>query len=87
MNPRILQKFLWGDFYYSGKKIYKKPPSTSSKEMFVQFVMEPLVKEYNKLFHNEMTTNSAEYKQARMKIKELFSKWMPMEKGILSMVV
>jgi len=55
--------------------------------MFVQFVMEPLVKEYNKLFTYDMVVNTTEYKDARNKIKNLFSKWMPMEKGILSMVV
>lgn len=55
--------------------------------MFVQFVMDPLVKEYNKLFSNDMIANSVEYKDARNKIKALFSKWMPVEKGILSMVV
>ena len=55
--------------------------------MFVQFVMDPLVKEYNKHFSSEMVFNSAEYREARQKIKALFSKWMPMEKGILSMVV
>lgn len=29
--------------------------------MFVQFVMDPLVKEYNKLFTNEMVVNTKEY--------------------------
>ena len=89
MNPRELQKFLWGEFYYSSanKKIYKVAPTASSRPMFVQFVMDPLVKEYNKLFTGDMLTNSAEYKQARTKIKELFSKWMPMEKGVLAMIV
>ena len=54
--------------------------------MFVQFVMEPLVAEYKKGFSGDMT-NITEYKEARNKIKNLFSKWMPMEKGILGMVV
>ena len=49
--------------------------------------MDPLVKEYNKLFSGDMLTNSSEYKEARSKIKALFTKWMPVEKGILSMVV
>jgi hypothetical protein len=37
MNPRILQKYLWGEFYYkaSDKKILKKAPFADSKEMFV----------------------------------------------------
>jgi ribosome assembly protein 1 len=25
MNAGALSKFLWGDYYYYGKKIYKKP--------------------------------------------------------------
>jgi len=45
MNPNILKKFLWGKFYYkaSDKKIVKSPPNPDSQEMFVKFVMEPLV--------------------------------------------
>ena len=54
--------------------------------MFVQFVMEPLIAEYRKAFSGDMS-NYTEYKEARNKIKTLFSKWMPMEKGILGMVV
>jgi ribosome assembly protein 1 len=23
MNPRVLQKFLWGDFYFAEKKVFK----------------------------------------------------------------
>lgn len=54
--------------------------------MFVQFVMEPLVAEYRKAFSGDMTSTT-EYKEARNRIKSLFSKWMPMEKGIMGMVV
>ena len=54
--------------------------------MFVQFVLEPLIGEYKKLFAGDMS-NTVVYKEARMKIKTLLSKWMPMEKGILGMVV
>lgn len=89
MNARALQKFLWGEYYWSTsqKKILKVPPSSDSKPMFVQFVMEPLIKEYKKFFTFDMVVNTAEYREARMKIKNLFSQWMPVEKGILSMVV
>lgn len=55
--------------------------------MFVQFVLEPLIKEYKKFFTEDLVVSSPEYKGARMKIKTLFSKWMPVEKGILGMVV
>ena len=59
MNPRRLQQYLWGDFYYHGKKIYKKPQTANGKEMFIQFVMDPLVKEYNKLFTYDLQSSSA----------------------------
>jgi hypothetical protein len=64
MNPRALQKFLWGSYYYSTseKKIKKMPPNPESKEMFVQFVMEPLTKEYKKFFNSDIVVNSAEYR-------------------------
>lgn len=55
--------------------------------MFVTFVMDPLVKEYKKLLTPDLVSNTPQYREARMKIKNLFSKWMPMEKGILGMVV
>ena len=89
MNQKVLMKFLWGEYYWSQskKKIFNKPPTSESKPMFVQFVMDPLVKEYQKLFSSDMTKNSQEYRDARTKIKALFSKWMPVEKGILSMVI
>jgi len=35
MNPRVLQKYLWGDYYYSNKKVTTKPPSESSRPMLV----------------------------------------------------
>ena len=49
--------------------------------------MEPLVKEYKKHFSVDMVVNTPEYREARNKIKETFRKWMPMEKGVFSMVV
>lgn len=37
MNPRILQQYLWGDFFYSSteKKIYKTAKYENSRQMFV----------------------------------------------------
>lgn len=37
MNPKALQKFMWGKYYYiaSQKKIVKVPPRDDSNEMFV----------------------------------------------------
>jgi len=56
MNPNVLKKFLWGKFYYKSveKKIVKTPPTSESKEMFVQFVMAPLVAQYRKYFSEEI---------------------------------
>lgn len=89
MNARALQKFLWGEYYYraSDKKIFSKPPTAESKPMFVQYVLDPLVKEYKKLFYDGIVVNSVEYREAKTKIKNVLCKWMPVEKGILSMVV
>ena len=60
MRPKALVQFLWGKYYFktSEKKVVKKPPSDNSKEMFVQYVIEPLVKEYRKLFSEEMLANT-----------------------------
>ena len=61
--------------------------------MFVTFVMDPLIKEYKKFFTKEngesvlMQNTNAEYREAKMKVKNQLSKSMPVEKGILSMVV
>lgn len=50
MNPNVLKRFLWGKFYYkqSEKKIVKSPPNPDSEELFVKFVMKPLVQLYLK---------------------------------------
>ena len=55
--------------------------------MFVQFVLEPLIAEYRKHFATADTSSSVEVKEARSKVKAQLTKWMPMEKGILGMVV
>ena len=45
MNPKALNKFMWGQYYYVSKekKIVKVPPREDSNEMFVQYCMQPLV--------------------------------------------
>jgi hypothetical protein len=35
MNPRALQKFLWGEFYYADKKVTRKPRNDKHRPMFV----------------------------------------------------
>jgi hypothetical protein len=49
--------------------------------------MEPLVNEYRKHFTEDLVVNSVEYREAKTKIRAQLSKWMPVEKGVLSMVV
>jgi ribosome assembly protein 1 len=87
MNPRVLQKFLWGEHYYSEKKVYRQPRHDRHRPMFVQFVLEPLLAEYRKHFDVIDNSSAVEVKEARIKVKNQFTKWMPMEKGILGMVV
>jgi ribosome assembly protein 1 len=87
MNPRVLQRFLWGEYYYSEKKVCRQPKHDRHRPMFVQFVLEPLLAEYRKNFDVIDVSSAVEVKEARMKVKALFTKWMPMEKGILGMVV
>jgi hypothetical protein len=56
MNPNVLKRFLWGKYYYkaSEKKIVKTPPNNSSQEMFVQFVIGPMVQQYRKFYTQEI---------------------------------
>ena len=56
MNPNVLKRFLWGKFYYkqSEKKIVKSPPNHDSEELFVKFVMKPLVQLYLKHMPQEL---------------------------------
>ena len=78
---------MWGDFYFSNKNITKVPPSQNSKIMFVQFIMDPLVEKYNKIFSKEVMKNTAHIREAHSKIKEKLSKLMPTEFGIFKMVI
>jgi ribosome assembly protein 1 len=87
MNPRVLQKFLWGEYYYSEKKVFRQPRHDRHRPMFVQFVLDPLLAEYRKHFDVIDSSQAGEVKEARIKVKAQFTKWMPMEKGILGMVV
>lgn len=88
MNPRALLRFMWDQYYFdpSTKKVSKTAPSHDSKEMFVQFVMQPLVDRYNKFFNEEVVQSTSAIKEAHGKIKEKLGKLMPMEDGVLKMV-
>lgn len=72
MNSFALEKFLWGKFYYisSEKKVVKRPPNENSQEMFVQYIMSPLVQQYRKFFDVEKLAETAELKKAHMLIKD-----------------
>lgn len=89
MVPKVLLKFIWGEYYYdpSEKKISKTPPGDNAKIMFVSMIMNPLVERYNKFFDEETKHNTALLREKHSVVKEKFSKLMPMEHGILKMVV
>ena len=89
MNPGALLKFMWGEYYYdAGKKtISKTPPGANTKIMFVAMVMTPLVDRYNKFFDETTKHNTSLLREMHQTVKEKFSKLMPMEHGILKMVV
>ena len=55
-NPYILKNYLWGTYYFkpSEKRVVKQPPTAKSQEMFVQFVMGPLVELYRRFFTDEI---------------------------------
>jgi hypothetical protein len=84
---KVLQKFLWGDYYYSEKKVFRKPCHDRHRPMFVQFVLDPVIGEYRKHLQDADVSSATEVREARTKIKNQLCKWMPMEKGILGMVV
>lgn len=69
MNPRVLQKFLWGEYYYSNKKVTRIPVNDKQKPMFVQLVLEPLIAEYRKHLDPIDTSSQVEVREARAKIK------------------
>lgn len=89
MNARTLQKFMWGEYYYSPseKKVSQTPPAKLSQVMFVQFIMEPLIAKYRKCFSEEVLQSAALTREAHVKIKERLHKLMPTEQGIFKMVI
>lgn len=91
MNPRALCKFLWGEFFYSpaDKKnpIKTKPINDKSQPMFVSLIMNPLVERYKKNFDEKTAASTALVREAHAKIKEALQQFIPMEEGILRMVV
>lgn len=79
---------MWGQYYFNAKekKVVKKPPTDSSQEMFVQYVMQPLVERYRKNFTSDVINNTALRREAQAKLKEKLSKFLPMEEGIMRMI-
>ena len=88
VNPRALKTFLWGRYYYNKKeqKIQKTPPRKESQEMFVQFVMAPLVEAYRKNYNNDIIGDKVKMREASKKIKEIFQKRFPVETAVLNMI-
>lgn len=89
MNGKALLKFMWDPYYYNAanKQVSRNPPTTSSKVMFVQFIMDALVDRYLKFFNPEVIHNTVKCREAHSTVKEKLSKIMPMEHGIFKMVV
>lgn len=69
MNSRVLQKFLWGEYYFFDKKVTRKPRNDKHKPMFVQLVLEPLIQEYRKQLDPVDMSSQTELRVAREKIK------------------
>ena len=63
---------MWGSYFYNPnkKEVCKVAPSNQSKEMFVQFIMNPLVEVYNKTFEKENNLTTAQFRESHSKIKE-----------------
>lgn len=80
---------MWGQYYYNAgtKQVSKIPPSSSSVEMFVAFIMDPLVEKYRKFFSEEKSKNTALLREQHAKIKAKLSKLMPVDEGIFKMVI
>ena len=55
--------------------------------MFVYFILNPLVEKYKKIFNAEVMKSSSLIAEAHVKAKNRMSKFIPMEDGILRMVV
>lgn len=89
MRPKALCKLMWGQYYYNAgtKQVSKIPPSSSSVEMFVAFIMDPLVEKYRKFFSEEKSKNTALLREQHAKIKAKLSKLMPVDEGIFKMVI
>lgn len=89
MNAGALEKILWGKFYFipSEKKVVKKPPSATSHEMFVTYIINPIVQQYRNIFDLDKLTNNTELKKCHLQIKEILYKWVPLERSMLSTVI
>jgi ribosome assembly protein 1 len=56
VNPKGLQKYMWGEFYLDvkNKKIYKEQINEKSRPMFVQFVLDAVWKVYESIHSKDM---------------------------------
>ena len=66
--------------------MFRDPPNDKIQETFVQFIMDPIVEKYNKVFNPEVMANTNSIREAHIKIKERLGKFLPMEDGVLKMV-
>mmetsp|Transcript_2734 Transcript_2734/g.4663 ORF Transcript_2734/g.4663 Transcript_2734/m.4663 type:complete len:342 (+) Transcript_2734:445-1470(+) len=89
MNPKGLLKFMWGQFYYNAttKNVTKQPVGTNQREMFVQFILEPIVEKYRRVFKEEVMQSTNKIREGHLTIKEKLQKFMPVEAGVFKMVI
>jgi ribosome assembly protein 1 len=71
MNPKALCKFMWGQFYYdqNQKAVKQKPINNQSQEMFVTFIMDPLVELMRKHFNEEVMKSTEKIRESHLKVK------------------
>ena len=87
LDPKVCAKCIWSEIYYSNKKISKKPFNKNSKIMFVQFVLEPLVNEYQKIFENLTDLSTDSLSKAHSKVSSVLYKRLPIDSCIFTMVI
>ena len=87
IKPRALSRYLWGEYYYSNNKVVKKAPTKTSKPMFVQFVLGPIVSEYRKEFEMVDQGDANAYTAASNKVSATLRKRIPIDKSVFNMVI
>jgi ribosome assembly protein 1 len=104
-RAKAIQKYMWGDYYLDlkKKKIYKTPPSSKSKPIFVQYILESLWQVYDTIHSKDTEKMTKIAKSLKIQLPDNFSdlltkdtssalnfflwKWLPIDEIILKNVV